>query len=149
MKNALLVGLVMFALQSPGAPKANSAEARKLPGEPCRNVAQLVGTWRLVDSNGEKPDSTVLKHITPTHFAVFSADPTGLVTYSHSGPITLSGGNYIESVKYGSGEPFERVLRGKTFTFKCTIADGRWYTAGEIAGEKGEETWVKELAGKK
>ena len=148
MKNAVLFGFLMFALQSAGASKATSTDAGKLTGEPCSG-AQLVGTWRLVEVNGDKrADRTVLKHITPTHFVILSADPKGAVSYSHSGPYTLAGGNYTESIKYGFGAPFE-TIRGKSFTFKCSIAGGRLRTVGEINGQVDDETWTREPAGQK
>jgi len=147
MKSVALFGVLLFALQSPGAPTAKSEEGRKMSGEPC-SVSQLVGTWRLIEVNGDpRQDRTVLKHITPTHFVLLSADLSGTVAYSHSGPYTLNGDSYTESIKYGFGPPFEKI-RGKSFTFKCSMAGGKWRTVGEVNGQPDDETWAKE-AGEK
>ena len=64
-KNVALFGLLMFALQSPGAPTAKSGERREISGQPC-SVTELVGTWQLINLNGDpRQDRTVLDALRP------------------------------------------------------------------------------------
>ena len=102
----------------------------------------LVGTWQLVTRRGEAIPAegpTSLKHLTPTHFFVLSADATGLASYGHGGPYTVSGGKYTESITHGFGAPFTQLLRGMTISFQCSLEKDGWHIVGEIEGQTVDE----------
>ena len=122
---------------------AQSNASQKKPTEqPCTGPT-LVGSWELVRSAGEAAPagvSTVLKHVTPTHFFVLSADATGLASYGHGGPYTISGGTYTESITHGFGSPFSQ-LSGMKLSFQCSIEGDMWRSTGEINGRTFDERW--------
>lgn len=134
--NSFVVTLLLAVL-------AQSNASQKKPTEqPCTGPA-LVGSWELVKSAGEATPaggSTALKHVTPTHFFVLSADATGLVSYGHGGPYTVSGGTYTESITHGFGSPFSQ-LRGMKVSFQCSIEGDVWRIIGEIGGQTFDERW--------
>ncbi len=143
MRTAIVIALLSFGQQSTDAPK--------MTGQPCTG-AELVGTWKLVESGG-KPraptDRTVLKLLTPTHFFILSADATGTVSYGHGGPYTVSQDTYTESITYGFGPPFEGLLRGMKVPFRCRIEAGSWHTVAEINGQTFDERYMREPADRK
>ncbi len=117
-----------------------------LSGTACSG-RELVGTWQLVESQGQAVKSdgrTAYKHVTPTHFFVLNVDSTGLAEYAHGGPYTLSAGTYVESIRQGVGRPFE-ALRGLKGEFQCSTDGDRWHIVGKVSGAAGEgnidETW--------
>ena len=133
--NALLLTFVLTALALSNAPQQTSTE------QACTAPA-LVGTWQLVKRRGEAIPAegpTSLKHVTPTHFFVLTADATGLASYGHGGPYTVSGGKYTESITHGFGAPFTQLLRGMTISFQCSLEKDRWHIVGEIEGQTVDE----------
>jgi hypothetical protein len=132
--------MLLAAIQQP------SAAQKPLSGNPCSG-RELVGTWQLIESQGQPVKSdgrTAYKHVTPTHFFVLNVDSAGLAEYAHGGPYTLSGGTYVESIKQGVGPTFE-ALRGLKGEFQCSMDGDRWHIVGKVAGAAGEgnidETW--------
>jgi hypothetical protein len=110
--------------------------------QPCTGPA-LVGSWELVKSADEATPAggpTGFKHVTPTHFFVLSADATGLASYGHGGPYTVSGSTYTESITHGFGSPFSQ-LRGMKVSFQCKIEGDVWHSVGEIGGQTFDERW--------
>lgn len=107
--------------------------------QPCTGPT-LVGTWELVRRPDEPTASTVLKHVTPTHFFVLSAGATGDASYGHGGPYTVAGGTYTESIAHGFGSPFSQ-LRGTKVSFQCKIEGDVWHSVGEIGGQTFDERW--------
>jgi hypothetical protein len=141
MKTFVVTILVAVFAQSSAPQQSKSTE------QPCTG-STLVGTWQLVKSGGEATPasgSTSLKHVTPTHFFVLSVDATGLATYGHGGPYTVSGGRYTESITQGFGEPFSQ-LRGTSVSFQCGIEADVWHIVGEIGGQTFDEHWKRVAA---
>jgi hypothetical protein len=135
--NASVLTIVLTVLALSKAPQQTSTE------QPCTGPT-LVGTWQLVKSGGEAtPDegSRSLKHVTPTHFFVLSVDATGLASYGHGGPYTVSGGKYTESITHGFGAPFTQLLRGMSISFQCSLEKDMWHIVGEIGGQTFDERW--------
>ena len=143
MTAAALMVLLAVAQQAP----AGTAE-KAVPGPPCSGPA-LVGTWRIIESDG-KPlaadGRTVYKHVTPTHYFVLNVDASGLASYGHGGPYTASADTYTESITQGVGSSFE-ALRGLKGQFQCRISGDRWHIVGSVPGVPGEghvdETWQR------
>jgi hypothetical protein len=136
--NPVVVMLLLALLEQPGVAQKESAQ------KPCSGP-ELVGTWQLVESGGSPVpagESTSLKHVTPTHFFVLSADEKGVASYGHGGPYTVSAGTYTESIAHGFGEPFTQ-LRGMKVSFKCSIEAEAWHNVGEIAGQTFDERWKR------
>jgi hypothetical protein len=132
--------VVLAVIQQPPAAQ------KPLSGKPCAG-SELVGTWQLIESQGQavRADGrTAYKHVTPTHFIVLNVDSRGLAEYAHGGPYTLSGGTYVESIRQGVGPTFE-ALRGLKGEFQCRTEGDRWRIVGKVAGAAGEgnidETW--------
>jgi hypothetical protein len=128
--------LLLAALAQSNPPQTKPKE------QPCTG-STLVGTWELLKSAGEATPaagSTVLKHVTPTHFFVLSADATGLASYGHGGPYTVSGSTYTESIAHGFGAPFSE-LRGTKVSFQCSIEGEVWHSIGNIGGQTFDERW--------
>jgi hypothetical protein len=134
--NSFVVTLLLafFAQSNPSQTKPTE--------QPCTGPT-LVGTWELVKVAGEATaagGSTALKHVTPTHFFVLSADATGLASYGHGGPYTVSGSTYTESITHGFGPPFDQ-LRGMKVSLQCSIEGDVWHSTGEIGGQTFDERW--------
>lgn len=125
--------LLAVLAQSSNPPQTKPTE------QPCTRPT-LAGTWELVKRADEATASTVLKHVTPTHFFVLSADATGAASYGHGGPYTVSGGTYTESITHGFGSPFSQ-LRGMKVSFQCKIEGDVWHSVGEIGGQTFDERW--------
>ena len=109
----------------------------------------LVGTWRLVSakSGGQTidfpPGTTILKHLTPTHFVWLHYDRQGQITQAGGGSYVVSGNRYDETPEYGLGEGIQPLL-GKRQSFTARIAQGRWYHSGqETNGDVIEEIWER------
>jgi hypothetical protein len=137
MKTLLLPIVLAVLLQSKGSEQKTTEQS-------CTEPA-LVGTWQLVKSGDEARSGdapTALKHVTPTHFFVLSVDATGLASYGHGGPYTLSAGIYTESIVHGFGAPFSQI-RGTKVSFKCGIDKDVWHITGEIGGQTFDEQWKR------
>ena len=135
MKTFLVMILLVAVAQS-------SEPLQKPSPQPCA-ATTLVGTWQLAKSGGEATagsGSTVLKHVTPTHFFVLSADASGSASYGHGGPYTLSGDTYTESITHGFGAPFTQ-LRGTSVALRCSIEGDQWHTVGQIGDQTFDEYW--------
>ena len=110
---------------------------------------ELVGTWRLVTakSGGETiafpPGTTILKHLTSTHFVWLHHDRQGRITQAGGGSYVLNGSRYDETPEYGLGEGIQPLI-GKRQSFTVRIAQGRWYHSGkETNGDVIEEIWER------
>jgi len=142
--------IVLFALVQ----QSSAAGAQKpLSGQPCDGGA-LVGTWQIVESDGKpfaSDGETVYKHVTPTHFFILSVDASGVASYGHGGPYTVSAGAYTESITQGFAPTFG-ALRGLKGQFQCRIEGDRWHIVGSVPGVAGEghidETWLLVKDGK-
>jgi hypothetical protein len=122
------------------------AAQKPLSGQPCSG-RELVGTWQLIEAQGQAFESegrTAYKHVTPTHFIVLNVDSTGLAAYAHGGPYTVSAGTYVESIRQGVGPTFA-ALRGLKGEFQCRTEGDRWHIVGKVSGAAGggeiDETW--------
>ena len=109
----------------------------------------LVGTWRLVSAKSggktiEFPQgTTILKHVTPTHFVWVHYDRNVQITQAGGGSYVVSGDRYDETPEYGLGEGI-RPLIGKRQSFTVRIAEDRWYQGGkETSGDVIEEIWER------
>lgn len=139
---AIVVPILLAVLAQSSAPQQG-----KPTGRTCTGPA-LIGTWQLAKSAGEPAPasgSTPLKHVTPTHFFVVAPDSTGLASYGHGGPYTLSGSTYTESITHGFGAPFSQ-LRGTSVSFQCSIEGDVWHSVGEIGGQTFDEHWRRVTA---
>jgi hypothetical protein len=135
---------------------AQASTPASLPGTVCLPAA-LAGTWKVVEAKqGDETiptgpsDPTEYKHLTPTHFIVYSVDPgTHAITWAHGGTYTFSGGTYTENVQHGFGQPWS-VVANKSFTFQCTMeGNDTWHIAGDVAGMPILETWRRASADQK
>ncbi len=140
MTAAAMIVLLAVIQQQP------SAAEKPLSGQPCSG-RELVGTWKLIEAQGQAFESegrTVYKHVTPTHFIVLNVDSTGLAAYAHGGPYTLSADTYTESIRQGVGPTFA-ALRGLKGEFQCRTEGDRWHIVGKVVGAAGgghvDETW--------
>ena len=140
-----MTAAVMLVLLA-GMQQPPPAAQKTLPGQPCSG-RELVGTWQLIEAQGQPFKSegqTAYKHVTPTHFIVLNVDSTGLAAYAHGGPYTVSAGRYIESIRQGVGPTFT-ALRGLKGEFQCRMEGDRWHIVGKVVGAAGggdlDETW--------
>ena len=127
-----------------GVGAAVAASSEKASAQ-ARESAQ--GSWRLVSAkaNGQAIDfpagTTILKHVTATHFMFVHYDTQGRITVAGGGRYTLSGTRYQETVEYGLGEGLAPLI-GKAQVFTLRIERGRWYQSGtESTGTAIEEVW--------
>ena len=134
MLNVALVALLTaFQTPTPAEPE--------LKGQAC-TARELVGTWQFTS----KPSmpmpgiTTVLKHITPTHFFVVRIGAKDVVTSAHGGPYTLANGIYTETLQHGFGELFEKA-RGASVALQCRLNEDMLHIVGEIQGTKIDEQW--------
>jgi hypothetical protein len=123
--------------------QSSAPQQRKSTEQPCTG-ATLIGTWQFAKTAGEAApasEPTSLKHVTPTHFFVVGRqDSTGLASYGHGGPYTVSGITYTESITHGFGAPFSQ-LRGMSVSFQCSIEGDVWHIIGQIGDQKFDEYW--------
>ncbi|MGC1273225.1 MAG: hypothetical protein WBC44_05920 [Planctomycetaceae bacterium] len=110
---------------------------------------KLVGTWKLVSAKYggaefQFPEgTTMVKHVTPTHFMWATYGEDGTVSRAAGGSYTLEGDAYKESIKYGMGDDFN-VIQGQTHAFTCKIEGNTWKHNGELAGGLTiEEDWKR------
>jgi hypothetical protein len=108
-----------------------------------------VGSWRLVSAKSggqtiEFPQgTTILKHVTPTHFVWVHYDRNGQITQAGGGSYVVSGDRYDETPEYGLGEGIQPLI-GKRQSFTVRIAEDRWYQGGkETSGVVIEEIWER------
>lgn len=108
-----------------------------------------VGSWKLVSAKSggkiiEFPQgTTILKHVTPTHFVWVHYDRNGQITQAGGGSYVVSGERYDETPEYGLGEGIQPLL-GKRQSFTVRIAENRWYQGGkETTGDVIEEIWER------
>jgi hypothetical protein len=108
-----------------------------------------VGSWRLVSakSGGQTiafpQGTTILKHVTPTHFVWVHYDRNGQITQAGGGSYVVSGDRYDETPEYGLGEGIQPLI-GKRQSFTVRIAEDRWYQGGkETSGDVIEEVWER------
>ncbi len=130
-----LIGLLGTLACHAGAPPAPP-----VPGGP------VVGTWRFVSGSYTQPDGSVqqvdstrlqlLKVIGPTHFAyVTSAGPR--FVRAGAGTWSLTGGKYTENLELTSVDQ----MRGRAYTFVCTLTGDTWHQSGMIEGTKVDEVY--------
>lgn len=126
----------------------STALGTRAPGSDVQGAA-LVGSWRLVSakSGGVTIDfpagTTILKHLTPTHFVWLHHDRQGKITQAGGGSYFVSGNRYDETPEYGLGDGILPLI-GKRQSFTVRIAEGRWYHSGkETSGDVIEEIWER------
>jgi hypothetical protein len=109
----------------------------------------LVGSWKLVSakSGGQTIEfpagTTILKHVTPTHFVWVHYDRNGQITQAGGGSYVVSGNGYDETPEYGLGEGVQPLL-GKRQSFTARVEGNRWYHGGkETNGDVIEEIWER------
>jgi ketosteroid isomerase-like protein len=115
----------------------------------CSQQPSLVGSWKLVSakSGGQliefPPGTTILKHVTPTHFVWVHYDRNGQITQAGGGSYVLDGTRYDETPEYGLGEGVQPLL-GKRQSFTARVEGNRWYHGGqESNGAVIEEIWER------
>ena len=136
MLNVALVALLTaFQASTPAQPE--------LKGQAC-TARELVGTWQSTSKPSmPMPDITsVLKHITPTHFFVVRIGAKDVVTSGHGGPYTLANGTYTETLQHGFGAFFDRA-RGASVPFQCRLNGDILHIVGEYQGTKVDEQWKR------
>jgi len=118
-------------------------------GHAAAQAPALAGTWKLVTatSGGVTIDfpagTTILKHVTATHFIWVHYDRDGSITQAGGGSYALDGNRYDETPEYGMGEGI-RPLLGKRQSFTVRIEGNRWYHGGkETSGDVIEEVWER------
>ena len=104
MLNGILVALL--TVLQPSTPVQP-----ELQGQPCTAQA-LVGTWQYGGKITSPGVTSVLKHVTPTHFFVVRIGPNDVVHSAHGGPYTLADDTYSETITHGFGGVFE-MLRAR------------------------------------
>lgn len=126
------------------------ATAAPAPTGGCTNDA-LVGTWRMTKGtfNGEAiplgpSDPVPMKHVTPTHFVMFTYEPAKKTfIYAHGGPFKATGAAYDEAVEYRFGASFAQVGGSKPH-FKCQLTKDTWRISGQLPdGSPLDETWTR------
>lgn len=113
----------------------------------------LVGTWRIVEADGQpRPDDyPVHKHVTPTHFVVIEWDtsPDRRAVRTHAGPHTVANGRYRESIVYGFGARYDQLspaVRQAGVEWACSRSGDDWRIEGTILGTARRETWRRVTA---
>jgi hypothetical protein len=144
MRRTLIIALALLAGFSVKSGPARSDEPKKPQPQ-----AALVGTWKLVSAKyGERefkfPEGTsMVKHITPTHFMWATHDAEGKVWRTAGGPYTLKGEEYVETPEYGISQDFD-IIKGKAQTFKCKVDGNKWHHNGQLSnGLTIEEIWER------
>jgi hypothetical protein len=134
--------LVIFPITS-GPARSDEPNKQQPPQD------KLVGTWRLVSAKYGAEEfkfsegTTMVKHITPTHFMWVTYDAEGKVTRAAGGSYTLKSEEYVENPEYGLGEDFE-IIKGKAHTFKCKVEGNKWHHDGQLSnGLTIEEIWER------
>ena len=141
MRDAAMAALAMLALFATApAPADDPRPADK---------DKLVGTWRLISSsyNGRDfsfPEGvTVVKHVTPTHFATFIYDEDGKISRAARGRYELDGDTYKETPEYGTSQNFGEI-RSKVQSFRCRLDGDIWHHEGELSsGLRLHETYQR------
>ena len=101
MLNVAVVAL-LTAFQPSTTPQASAPAQPELKGQAC-TARELVGTWQFVGTfRATVGVTSVLKHVTPTHFFVVRLTDKDVVESGQGGPYTLAGGTYTESVVLGA-----------------------------------------------
>lgn len=114
----------------------------------------LVGTWRVVEVDGQPRPATypVHKHMTLTHFALIEWDPAhdNRAVRVFAGPYAVKGDAYHESIVYGSGARYEQAPAARREAgvrySSCTTSGDTWIIRGEIDGQSKAETWRRVTA---
>lgn len=111
--------------------------------------SRLIGTWKLTSAKygGEvfefPAGSTMVKHVTPTHFMWATYGEDGVVTRAAGGTYTLKESKYEENPEYGVSSDFE-LIKGKPQSFSCEIDGDKWHHRGGLSnGLTIEEVWVR------
>ena len=134
MLNVALVAL-LTALQpsTPAQPE--------LKGQAC-TAPELVGTWQIIDmpSMPMPGITTVLKHVTPTHYFVVWLGANGVVQAGHGGPYKIVNGTHTTTIEHGFGPLFEKY-RGASASYQCRLSGDIWHNVGENQGMKIDEQW--------
>lgn len=117
--------------------------------QPKQLQQKLVGSWKLVSAKYGGQDfqfpegTTMVKHVTPTHFIWATYGEDGVVSRTAGGTYTLEGDQYKESVRYGMGGDFD-VIKGQSHAFTCAIDGNTWKHNGKLAnGLTIEEVWER------
>ena len=122
-----------------------------LPGRTFQTqpLVPVAGTWKLLSAKAndqaiEFPaGTTILKHVTPTHFVFVHYDRRGRITAAGGGRYRVTGGRYEEVVDYGLDAAMAPLI-GKTQVFTIRIDGARWYHGGrETDGTAIEEVWER------
>jgi hypothetical protein len=110
---------------------------------------KLVGTWRLLTAKHGGRDfklpegTTMVKHVTPTHFMWAMYGKDGMVTRSIGGAYTIKGETYEEMAEYGISSDFD-LLKGNAQTFTWKVDENKWYHNGKLSnGLTIEQVWER------
>lgn len=139
MLNLALVAL-LAALQTSTTPQQSTAAQPELKGEAC-TARELVGTWQLASKPSTPGLTSVLKHVTPTHFFVVRLGEKDVAQSGHGGPYTVANGTYTETLAHGFAGRFEEFRGATISSSQCRINGDVWHVAGEYKGIKLEEQW--------
>ncbi|AMY10018.1 hypothetical protein LuPra_03245 [Luteitalea pratensis] len=138
MLNVALVAL-LTALQPSTPPQPATPAQPEVKGQAC-TARELVGTWQIIDVPAIPGVTSVLKHVTPTHYFVVWLGGNGVVQAGHGGPQTFANGTHTTSIEHGFGPVFEKY-RGASGTYQCRLNGDIWHNVGENQGIKINEQW--------
>jgi hypothetical protein len=119
------------------------------PKDKANSENKLVGTWKLLTAKygGQEfnfPEgTTMVKHVTPTHFMWATYGKDGTVTRSIGGAYTIKGETYEEMAEYGISSDFD-LLKGNAQTFTWKVVGNKWHHNGKLSsGLTIEEVWER------
>ena len=102
----------------------------------------LVGLWRLVESDGQSVSVNTVKIVTPTRFA-FGREDLHSALWAGGGRVEVTSSVYSEIIEYHS----KLRLVGKVLDFSYALQDGRWIHKcdQELDGVRFviDEVWVR------
>ena len=113
-----------------------------LTGQLC-TARNVVGTWQFT---GTRPGVTsILKHITPTHFFVARIAANDVVLSGTGGTYTVANGAYTEVPKHAFGVPIEEIERNRdvSVVFQCRIDGDVMHTVGQMRERTYDEQWKR------
>ncbi len=82
----------------------------------------LVGTWHLIEAQGQPVTGNTIKIVTPTHFAFGRNEGPGAV-WAGGGRVQVTRSVYTEIIQYHS----KPGLVGKVLDFSYDLKNDRWH----------------------
>jgi hypothetical protein len=141
--------MVGFALLAGVLCVATAQSTADEPGKQSDLHSRLIGTWKMTSAKygGEAHEfpagTTMVKHVTPTHFMWATYDEDGAVSRAAGGTYTLKESKYEEHPEYGISVDFD-IIKGKPQSFTCEIDGDKWHHHGALSnGLTIDEVWVR------